>query len=57
MFWDVFYELCNKNNTKPTPVVKELGIAHGVVTKWKNGATPNSESDFVANKKTPLSLI
>ena len=44
MFWDRFYDLCEKNNTKPIPVVKLLGIATGSVTKWKNGTVPNGET-------------
>jgi len=44
MFWDNFYRLCLLKETKPTPVVTELGIALGSITKWKNGATPNSET-------------
>lgn len=44
MFWKRFYELCIKNNTKPVPVVKELGIAVGLTTKWKNGSVPNGDT-------------
>ena len=44
MFWGRFYGLCLKNNTKPIPVVKTLGIAAGSVTKWKNGTVPNGET-------------
>lgn len=44
MFWDRFYDLCIKHGTKPLPVVKEIGVATGSVTKWKNGASPNSET-------------
>lgn len=42
MFWEKFIELCVANNTKPNPVAKELGIASGTVTKWKNGANPSA---------------
>lgn len=42
MFWEIFVRLCNDRNEKPTPVIKKLGIAVGLVTKWKNGSTPNS---------------
>lgn len=41
MFWNVFYELCISNGTKPNPVAKALGISSATVTKWKNGATPS----------------
>jgi transcriptional regulator with XRE-family HTH domain len=42
MFWDTFVELCNKQNKKPNPVAKELGISSGAVTRWKNGSVPQS---------------
>ena len=42
MFWTRFTQLCNQNNTTPTVVVKQLKIAVGSVTKWKNGSIPNS---------------
>lgn len=40
MFWDIFFNLCIKEGTTPSAVVKELGIAAGSVTKWKNGTVP-----------------
>lgn len=42
-FWDCFYQECTRNNTKPNPLAKGLGISSGVVTKWKNGSIPNGE--------------
>ncbi len=44
MFWDRFYELCTKLNTKPNPLAKEIGISSGVLNKWKNGTIPNGET-------------
>ncbi len=41
MFWERFYSLCLEKGTKPLPVVKELSIATGSITKWKNGTIPN----------------
>lgn len=43
MFWNRFYELCLKKNTKPNPLAKEIGISSGVITKWKSGSIPNGE--------------
>lgn len=43
-FWERFYKLCIDNNTKPLPVVKELKIAAGSITKWKNGSVPNADT-------------
>ncbi len=42
MFWERFSSLCGKANVKPTPLVKQLGIAHGNVTRWKNGIIPET---------------
>ena len=44
MFWERFYNLCIRKNTKPNPVSKELNISSGVVTKWKTGSIPNGET-------------
>lgn len=44
MFWDRFYQLCIKQDTKPNPVAKDLGISSGVLTKWKSGGIPNGET-------------
>lgn len=40
MFWSNFYELCQSKGTTPSAVLRELGMAGGLVTKWKKGATP-----------------
>lgn len=42
MFWENFVALCQERGEKPTPVIKKLGIAVGLVTKWKNGTMPGS---------------
>lgn len=44
MFWDTFQNLCNSHNTTPSAVVKELKIASGSITKWKNGSIPSNKS-------------
>jgi len=44
MFWENFYNECEKRNTTPAEVVKDLGIAGGSITKWKNGSMPSSEN-------------
>lgn len=44
MFWDIFYDLCRSNNKNPTIVVKELSMAMGNITKWKNGTTPSGKN-------------
>ncbi len=42
MFWDIFVKLCNEKGEKPNPVAQKLKISSGAVTRWKNGATPQS---------------
>lgn len=44
LFWNNFYNLCIEKGMKPLQVVKEIGIAHGSITKWKNGAMPNTKN-------------
>ena len=44
MFWNNFYALCIKNNKKPLQVVKEIGIAAGSITHWKNGTRPSEKN-------------
>lgn len=41
MFWDIFVELCEKNEKKPTPVLKDLGLSSGTATFWKKGKIPH----------------
>ena len=44
MFWENFYKLCQTAEKKPFTVVKEIGIAQGSITKWKNGSIPKGET-------------
>ena len=44
MFWETFVRLCNEKGTRPNPVAKELGIASGTLTWWKNGRIPSSST-------------
>lgn len=39
-FWTAFKELCDQNGTSPNAVAKELGLASGSITAWKNGRKP-----------------
>ena len=44
MFWKNFVELCNSKNVMPTNAVKEIGIAAGSITKWKEGRIPRDST-------------
>lgn len=43
-FWRAFKELCDQNGTSPNAVAKELGLASGSITAWKNGRKPHFET-------------
>lgn len=42
MFWDIYCDLCAKKGLSPNAVAKQLSIASGSVTNWKNGSTPQN---------------
>ena len=44
VFWERFCELCKQKGITPTQMVKEVGIAAGSVTKWKNGSIPHGNT-------------
>ncbi len=41
MFWNIFFSLCAEKGRSPNAVAKELSIASGTVTAWKNGKVPH----------------
>lgn len=43
MFYDNLKSVCDSKGLKITKVVAECGGALGSISKWKNGANPNSE--------------
>lgn len=43
MFWEVFYNLCITNGTKPNAVCKELNLSNATSTHWKNGTMPKGD--------------
>ena len=40
MFWEKFILLCNKHGESPNSIAKQIGIASGTITNWKNGVQP-----------------
>lgn len=44
MFWESFLHLCSTRNITPSEVVRDLEIAMGSVTKWKNGSVPSQKN-------------
>ena len=43
MFWQRLNELCKEKNVKVTPLVIQLGISPGAISRWKKGSTPKGE--------------
>jgi transcriptional regulator with XRE-family HTH domain len=44
MFWERFYNLCELKNIKPNNLAKEIDVSSGLITKWKQGFTPNTDA-------------
>lgn len=45
MFYDRFYELCQKSGVTPTQVARDLGLRQSTVSMWKKqGTTPKYET-------------
>ena len=44
MFWDIYSDLCKKNNTSPNGVAAALGLSNATCTKWKQGSTPGGKN-------------
>lgn len=44
MIYNQFIKLCEINNTKPTPVLRSLGLSSGSLKSWKNGSGLNSDT-------------
>ena len=45
MFWDVFNDLCQKNNVKPNTVTKSIGLSSATATNWKtSGRIPSGDA-------------
>lgn len=40
MFWKNLCMLCNKRNTTPNTVCRELGLSSATATHWRQGAIP-----------------
>ena len=43
-FWENYSNLCAKLEKSPNAVAKDLGIASGSVTAWKNGTVPHTST-------------
>lgn len=43
MFYERFIQLCEENNIKPTPLLRQLGLSAGNLKNWQKGASVNSD--------------
>ena len=43
MFWDTFFDECNKKGTTPNAVCKAIGLSNATATGWKNGTQPKAD--------------
>lgn len=43
MFWDTFFDECNKKGTTPNAVCKAIGLSNATATGWKNGTLPKAD--------------
>lgn len=45
MFFDIFYELCQKEGISCKKAAEAIGLSNSITTKWKKtGATPSGET-------------
>lgn len=44
MFWTQYQFLCQRAGKSPNGVAKEIGLSSGIVTFWKNGKIPKSDT-------------
>ena len=43
MFFDILQNRCTEKGIKVTPLLLNLGLSKGNISKWKNGTLPNGE--------------
>lgn len=45
MFFDIFYDLCQKKDVSCKKAAEDIGLSNSITTKWKKtGATPGGET-------------
>lgn len=43
-FYERFIELCKRENMSPSKVAEEIGLSNSIITYWKTGAMPKTET-------------
>ena len=44
VFIDNYLAICAENGIAPTALLRELGISHSLLAKWKKGVQPNNST-------------
>ena len=44
MFWDNLQEACKKNHIKVTPLLNELKLSSGNISRWRKGGAVTSDA-------------
>lgn len=44
MFWERINKACERCGIKLTPLLKEMSISTGSISRWKSGTVPNGET-------------
>ena len=55
-FSEIFNNLCKENKTTMTATVKELGLAPGSVTAWKQGKEPKVKALLLISHRFGVSI-
>lgn len=69
MFFDIFYDLCQKKGVSCKKAAEDIGLSNSITTKWKKtGATPGGDTlqrialyfgvstDFLLGKESSTSV-
>lgn len=44
MFFNILEELCKREGIKLTPLLRELNISKGAISRWRAGTLPNGDT-------------
>ncbi|MCL2053135.1 MAG: helix-turn-helix domain-containing protein [Oscillospiraceae bacterium] len=56
MFYSILENLCKENNVKISPLLKELGLSVGAISRWKKGIFPSAETLMRLSKRFNCSI-
>ena len=56
MFIDNYLGICAENGIAPTALLRELGISHSLLAKWKNGVVPSNSTKLKIAERFGVSV-